>query len=41
MNQAPFFSFYLSGIETQFTRDERIDDTILEDEMIGEFEIFK
>ena len=42
MNESfTFFSRYLSGIETRFTRDERNDDTILEDELIGEFEIFK
>ncbi|KAA0065615.1 wall-associated receptor kinase-like 10 [Cucumis melo var. makuwa] len=29
------------GYETRFTRDERNDDTIPEDEVIGEFEIFK
>ena len=36
-----FFSRYLSGIEIRFTRDERNDDTIVEDEVIGNFEIFK
>ena len=34
-------SCYLSCIETRFTRDERNDDTISEDEVIDEFEIFK
>ena len=32
---------YLSGIETRFTRNERNDDTIPEDKVIGEFQIFK
>ncbi|TYJ97142.1 CACTA en-spm transposon protein [Cucumis melo var. makuwa] len=32
---------YLSGIKTQFTRDKRNDDTIVKDEIIGDFEIFK
>ncbi|KAA0043214.1 CACTA en-spm transposon protein [Cucumis melo var. makuwa] len=36
-----FCSSYLSGIETRFTRDERNNKTIPEDEVIGEFEIFK
>ena len=42
MNELSIFcSRYLSGIETQFTRDDQNDDTIPEDEVIGEFEIFK
>ncbi|KAA0050798.1 hypothetical protein E6C27_scaffold404G00510 [Cucumis melo var. makuwa] len=42
MNESSTFcSRYLSGIKTRFTRDERNDDTIPEDEVIGEFEIFK
>ncbi|KAA0062931.1 uncharacterized protein E6C27_scaffold468G00250 [Cucumis melo var. makuwa] len=42
MNESnTFCSRYLSGIETQFTSDERNDDTIVEDEVIGDFEIFK
>ena len=36
-----FCSCYLSGIKTWFTRDEKNDDTIPEDEVIGEFEDFK
>ncbi|TYK31654.1 CACTA en-spm transposon protein [Cucumis melo var. makuwa] len=36
-----FCSCYLSGIKTRFTRDERNNDTILDDILIGEFEIFK
>ena len=40
MNESSTFSScYLSGIETRFTRDERNDDTIPEDEVIDEFEI--
>ena len=35
-----FCSRYLSGIETCFTRDEQNDDSILEDKVIGEFEMF-
>ncbi|TYK16413.1 CACTA en-spm transposon protein [Cucumis melo var. makuwa] len=35
MNESnTFCSCYLSGIETQFTRDERNDDTIVEDELL-------
>ena len=42
MNESnTFFSRYLTSIETWFTRDEWNDDTILEDEVIGEFKIFK
>ena len=42
MNESSTFcSHYLSGIETRFTRDVRNDDTIVEDEVIGDFEIFK
>ncbi|TYK15106.1 CACTA en-spm transposon protein [Cucumis melo var. makuwa] len=42
MNESnTFCSCYLSGIETRFTRDERNDDSIVEDEIIGDFEIFK
>ena len=42
MNESnTFCSRYLSGIETRFTRDEKNDDTIPEDEVIGEFEDFK
>ncbi|KAA0038203.1 uncharacterized protein E6C27_scaffold270G00390 [Cucumis melo var. makuwa] len=42
MNESSTFCLhYLSGIETRCIRDERNDDTILEDELIGEFEIFK
>ncbi|KAA0060253.1 uncharacterized protein E5676_scaffold639G00130 [Cucumis melo var. makuwa] len=42
MNESSTFcSRYLSGIETRFTRDERNDDTIVEDEVIGDFEILK
>ncbi|KAA0061374.1 uncharacterized protein E5676_scaffold692G00610 [Cucumis melo var. makuwa] len=42
MNESSIFcSRYLRGIETRFTRDERNDDTIVEDEVIGDFEIFK
>ncbi|KAA0065620.1 hypothetical protein E6C27_scaffold90G00700 [Cucumis melo var. makuwa] len=42
MNESSTFcSRYLSGIEARFTRDKRNDDTILEDEVIGEFEFFK
>ncbi|TYJ97044.1 uncharacterized protein E5676_scaffold506G001100 [Cucumis melo var. makuwa] len=42
MNESSTFcSRYLRGIETRFTRDERHDDTIVEDEVIGDFEIFK
>ncbi|KAA0065316.1 uncharacterized protein E5676_scaffold491G00120 [Cucumis melo var. makuwa] len=36
-----FCSRYLSGFETWFTRDERNDDTIPEDEGDGELKIFK
>ena len=35
-----FCSRYWSGIETRFSRDERNDDSILEDEIVGEFEEF-
>ncbi|KAA0053772.1 uncharacterized protein E6C27_scaffold135G001570 [Cucumis melo var. makuwa] len=42
MNESSTFcSRYLRGIETRFTRDERNDDTIVENEVIGDFEIFK
>ena len=42
MNESnTFCSCYLSGIETRFTRDERNDDSIVEDEIIGDFEFFK
>ncbi|KAL0549092.1 hypothetical protein IC582_013572 [Cucumis melo] len=42
MNESnTFCSRYLRGIETRFTRDERNDDTIVENEVIGDFEIFK
>ena len=41
MNESKTFcSRYLSGIETRFTRDERNDDRIPEDEVIGEFKVF-
>ena len=41
MNESETFcSKYLSGIETRFTRDERNDDRILDDEVICEFEVF-
>ena len=36
-----FCSHYLSGMKTQFTRDEQNDDNIPDDEVIGEFKIFK
>ena len=42
MNESSTFcSRYLRGIETRFTRDERNDDTISDDQVIGEFKIFK
>ena len=42
MNESSTFcSRYLSGIETRFTRDEKNADTIVVDEVIGDFEIFK
>ncbi|TYK21379.1 hypothetical protein E5676_scaffold609G00240 [Cucumis melo var. makuwa] len=42
MNESSIFcSRYLSDIKTRFTRDERNNDTIVEDEVIGDFEIFK
>ncbi|KAA0059798.1 uncharacterized protein E6C27_scaffold108G00640 [Cucumis melo var. makuwa] len=42
MNESSTFcSRYLRGIETQFTTDERNDDTIVENEVICDFEIFK
>ncbi|KAL4038146.1 hypothetical protein IC575_001753 [Cucumis melo] len=42
MNESSTFcSRYLRGIETRFTRDDRNDDTIVENEVIGDFEIFK
>ncbi|KAA0063909.1 CACTA en-spm transposon protein [Cucumis melo var. makuwa] len=42
MNESSTFcSRYLRGIETRFTRDEGNDDTIIEDEVIGDFENFK
>ncbi|TYK03698.1 CACTA en-spm transposon protein [Cucumis melo var. makuwa] len=42
MNElSTFCSSYLSAIETRFTRDERNDDTILDDEVIGEVENFE
>ncbi|KAA0032772.1 uncharacterized protein E5676_scaffold428G00170 [Cucumis melo var. makuwa] len=42
MNESSTFcSRYLSVIETRFIRNERNDDIIVEDEVIGEFEIFK
>ncbi|TYK04755.1 uncharacterized protein E5676_scaffold68G00570 [Cucumis melo var. makuwa] len=42
MNESSTFcSRYLRGIETRFTRDERNDDTIVDNEVIGDFEIFK
>ena len=31
---------FLSGIETQFSWDERNDDSIPKDEIVGEFEVF-
>ena len=41
MNELSIFcSRYLSGIETQFSRDEQNDDNIPEDEIVGEFEVF-
>ncbi|KAA0063200.1 uncharacterized protein E5676_scaffold2774G00080 [Cucumis melo var. makuwa] len=41
MNESSTFcSRYLSGIETRFTKDERNDDSIVEDEIIGDFKIF-
>ena len=36
-----FCSRYLNGIKTRFTKHERNDDTIQDDEVISEFEIFK
>ena len=42
MNESnTFFPCYLSGIDTRFTRDKQNDDTIPDDKVIGEFEIFK
>ena len=42
MNESETFcSRYLSGIETWFTRDERNDDRIPNDEVIGELEVLK
>ncbi|KAL0559314.1 hypothetical protein IC582_003922 [Cucumis melo] len=32
---------YLSGIETRFNRDDRNDDNIMDDEVFGEFEVFR
>ena len=41
MNESwTFCSQYLSGIETQCTRDEQNDDNISNDEVMGEFEVF-
>ena len=41
MNKSSTFcSRYLSEIETQFTRDAQNDDSIPDDEVIGEFEVF-
>ena len=40
-NTDTFCSYYVSVIETQFTRDEQNDDFIPDDEVIGEFKIFK
>ena len=41
MNESSTFcSHYLKGIETQFTRDDRNDNSIEEDEFIGEYEVF-
>ena len=41
MNESETFcSRYLSRIETRFTRDERNDDSISDDEVIGEFKVF-
>ncbi|KAA0038420.1 RNA-binding protein 2-like isoform X1 [Cucumis melo var. makuwa] len=41
MNESETFCLRnLSGIETRFTRDERNDDSILDDEVIYEFEVF-
>ena len=34
-----FCSRYLSGIETQFYRDEENDDSIPKDEILGQFEV--
>ena len=35
-----FCSRYLSGIETRFTKEERNDDSIMNDKVVGEFEVF-
>ena len=41
MNESStFYSRYLSGIETRFRRDDWNDDSIEEDEVIGEFKVF-
>ena len=41
MNESSTFcSRYLKGIETQFTRDDRNDDSIKEEKVIGEYEVF-
>ncbi|KAA0036733.1 uncharacterized protein E6C27_scaffold20G00050 [Cucumis melo var. makuwa] len=39
--ESTFCSRYIRGIETRFTRDERNDDTIVENKVIDDFEIFK
>ena len=42
MNESSTFCLcYLSGIGTRFTKDEQNDDTILDDEVIGEVENFE
>ena len=41
MNESSTFcSRYLSGIETRFSQEERKDDSIPKDEIVGEFEVF-
>ena len=41
MNESGTFCLqYLIRIETRFTRDELNDDSILDDKMMGEFEVF-
>lgn len=41
MNESSIFcSRYLSEIETQFSRDERNDDSVPEDKVVGQLEVF-
>ena len=41
MNESgTFYSRYQSRIETRYNKDERIDDSIPDDEVIGEFKVF-